>query len=108
MQGDKAFDTLSFKTYIDNRSIPFRVVPHSIHSNNPIESKHGIKRIIFLKLRNAEPDASAKLNACRAVALSNDLYGIDLRSSFELPKGFFKLLTDADIKVSPDDLIRAH
>lgn len=86
IQGDNAFGVSSFKRYLDERSIAYRLLLPNWHSRRPLESKYEVIRSIFLELRNAEPDASAKLHACHAVANSNDLYGSDVMSSFELSK----------------------
>lgn len=108
IHGDKAFAVGKFKQYMDERSISFRLVPPNLHSKNPLESKHGVIRSIFLKLRNAEPDVSPELHACRAVAISNDLYGNDVMSSYELAKGYTKPVSEGGVKSIPQEIVDAH
>lgn len=101
IQGDRAFLCGSFKTYMDERSIQFWFVSSGRHRKNPLDSKHGLMRSIFLKLREDEPDAPPELYAMRAVAISNELYGNYVMSSFELPKGFKKPVISGDVKETP-------
>lgn len=108
VQGDKAFAHGSFRKFLDESGVSFRLVPPRRHSKNPLESKHGIIRSIYLKLRVADPEGSSELHALRAVAVSNDLYGNDVMSSFELAKGFTKPVADGSVCTIPEDVVDAH
>lgn len=90
------------------RSISFRRLPTTRQSRNPLESKHGVIRSTFLKLRNAEPNAESELHACRTVDPSSDLYGSNVVSSFELTKGYTKPAKVGSVQASPDDVVEAH
>lgn len=108
IQADSAFAGSIFKNYLASRGIRLRLVPPRRHSRNPLESKHGIIRSIFLKLCAAEPNTSFDPHAIRSVSISNDLYGNDVMSSYELAKGFTKPIDGASIHPIPDDIASAH
>lgn len=95
LQADKAFQVGDFRKYADEIGISIREVPPGRHSKNPIESKHRVIRTIFLRLKaSAGSDHNAKLSAYKAVSISNDLYGNETLSSFEIAKGFTKPTID--------------
>ena len=106
--GDKAFAGGKFREMLDKIGVKFRLVPPRRHIKNPIESKHGIIRSIFLRLRHANPDESAEVSAVRAVTISNDLYGNDVMSSFEMAKGFTKPVDSRSVKAVPADILEAQ
>lgn len=110
MHGDNAFNNNEFAEYIKQSHIKFRPVPPRRHSKNPLESKHNIIRSIFLRLNaSSDPQIPPELMAYRAIRISNDLYGSDVLSSFELAKGFTKPLDEKDgLNVISNDLIDAH
>ena len=80
--------------YLSTYGIKFRPVPSRKHHKKPLEPKHGIIRSIFLRLKHSSPDTSISLLALRAVTISNDLYGSDIMSSFDIAKGFFKPIVE--------------
>lgn len=84
------------------------MVPPRRHILNLLESKHGITRSIFLKLSAAEPESKQELLAICAVAISNDHYGNDVMSSFELAKGSTKPVADGSVKLISGDFIDAE
>lgn len=49
-------------------------------------------RSIYLRLKTASPDTNVNILAYKSVAISNDLYGSDTVSAYELAKGFTKTL----------------
>ena len=108
VRADKSFLCGSFESFCDSRDIKISPVPPHRHSKNAIESKHGIIRSVFLKMKHAPPDVSHELLAMRAVSVSNDLYGNDLMSSFELAKGFTKPVIHRSITEIPDDVVNAQ
>lgn len=63
VQADSAFAGETFKSYLSSRDIKFRIVPPRCGSRNPLESKHGIIRSIFLKFCAAYPNTNLKLRA---------------------------------------------
>lgn len=74
-----------------------------------IEPRHSVIRSIFLRLRNVDPQKSAAVFSIQAMQISNDLYGNDVVSSFELAKGFTRpIRSDRDVNAVPDDVIEAH
>lgn len=82
VQGDKAIYRCDFEAFLDDREMKFNPVPPRWHSRNPIESRHGIIRSIYLKPQTKSLEGSTELHAIRAVNISNDLYGSDVMSSF--------------------------
>ena len=99
-----------FKEYVDSLHIPIRPVPPRRHSKNSIESKHNIIRSIYLRLMHeAGANQNSRLTAYKAVSISNDLYGNDTMSAFEMEKGFTKPLdNNPERNVIPDDVLEAH
>lgn len=72
-----------------------------------LESKHNIIRSIFLRLSDA--GNNHKIAAMKAVNVSNDLYGNEILSSFELARGFNKpFQSSSQLKVIPNDLVTAQ
>ncbi len=110
LHGDQAFLAKEFQEYISKLGITFRPVPSRRHSKNPLEPKHGVIRSIFIRLKaNADEDADLKLLAMQAVTISNDLYGSDTVSSFEMAKGFTKPISEFNEPIPiPEELISAH
>lgn len=78
------------------------LVPPRLHCKNPIDPRHVTIRSIFLHLKIAEPEVSDATNAVRAIRISNDLYGSDTLSAYEMAKGFSKPLL-ADQRPLPVD-----
>lgn len=108
IRADKAFVAGSFKAFCEGRDIKLSPVPPNRHNTNAIESKHGIIRSIFLKLTNAHPDLPKDLLAQRAVSISNDLYGNDTMSAFELAKGYTKPIDGQNVHKVPDEILDAQ
>lgn len=74
-----------------------------------LESKHRIIRSIFLRLKNANESTPIALLAYQATVISNDLYGSDTVTAFELAKGYTKPIESEKAVVPlPDDLRAAH
>ena len=103
---DKAFQIGAFKDYADKLGIAIHPVPPGRHSKNAIESKHNVIRTIFLRLKeDAGKDFDSTLAAYKAVSISNDLYGNDTMSAFEMAKGFCNPVAAKPIDtVVPDDV----
>jgi len=109
VQGDPAFNHEGFLSYLKSLDTAFRPVPPRRHQKNTLEPKHGVIRSIFLRLRSAAPDTDGRLHALQAVRISNDLYGSDTASAFELAKGFSKPIVHHSCpSVLPDDVVRAR
>lgn len=53
VQGDLAFRHDDFDTYLSQYGTIFRTVPNLRHHKNVLESKHGVIRAIFLRLKSA-------------------------------------------------------
>lgn len=74
-----------------------------------IEPRNGVIHSIFLRLRHDDPHADAGLLIVQAVRISNDLYGNDTVSSFELAKGFTRPVFNCPAVSSvPDNVVEAH
>lgn len=110
IQADKAFQVGDFKQYADKLDIQIRPVPPGRHSKNPIESKHNIIRSIYLRLKEAAgEDFDPKIAAHKSVSISNDLYGNDIMSAFELAKGFTNpVASTPHACIVPDDVREAR
>ena len=109
VQGDQAFTGETFQQYLKSHGISFRPVPSRRHHKNTLEPKHGIIRSIYLRLQSASPTSNSAILALRAVSISNDLYGSDTLSAFELAKGFTKpVAADSELTPVPADLIYAR
>ena len=90
IQADKAFFNDEFQSFLRDRRIGLRPVPSRRHHKNPLEAKHGEIRSIYLRLKHANPGTDPRSLAHQSVTVSNDLYGSDTVSAFELAKGFTK------------------
>ena len=109
IQADGAFVNDEFKAFLNQYGIEFRPVPPRRHCKNPIDPRHGVIRSIFLKLKHAEPDVSDELHAIRSVRMSNDLYGTDTLSAYEMAKGYTKPVIAGQLPIAVDDeLQKAH
>ena len=106
IRADKASQVGDFKEYAEKIGIPIHPVPPGRHSKNAIESKHNIIRTVFLRLKEAAADDfNPILGTYKAVSISNDLYGNDTMSAFELAKGFSCPVSAKPIdNVVPDDI----
>ena len=110
IQGDKAFNNGEFANYLQQLNIQFKPVPPKRHSRNPIESKHAIIRSVFIRLKeNAGIESNLQQLAYQAVTTSNDLYGNNVMSSFEVAKGYTKpLIKPANELGIPDEIYQAQ
>ena len=108
IHGDKAFAQRNFREHLHDGNFAFRLVPPLLHSKNPLESKHGVIRRIFLKLQTAEPGTDIALLALRWATISNHQYCNDAMSSFELATGFTKPVDSNCVSDMPEDIIGAH
>ena len=89
IRADKAFQVGAFNEYAEKLGTAIHLVPPGRHSKNAIESKHNIIRGIFLRMKeDAGKDFDPTLTAYKAVSISNDLYGNDTMSAFQMVKGF--------------------
>lgn len=84
--------------------------PPGRQRKNLIELKHNKIRSIYLRLKYAAWDQhNSRLASYKAVSISNDLYGNDTLSAFELAKGFTKpAMSNTALSLVPDDVITAH
>ena len=75
---------------LNTYGIKIRPVPPRRHHKNSIEPKNRTIRSIFLRIKNENPKISDELASVRSIRISNDLYGSDTLSSFEMARGFTK------------------
>eukprot|EP00737_Agarophyton_chilense_P004521 gb/GEZJ01005755.1/.p1 GENE.gb/GEZJ01005755.1/~~gb/GEZJ01005755.1/.p1 ORF type:complete len:279 (-),score=33.01 gb/GEZJ01005755.1/:824-1660(-) len=106
IRADKAFQVGSFKRYAKKLGIPIHRVPPGRHSKNAIVSKHNIFRSIFINLKeDAGSEFDPKVAAYKPLCISNDLYGNNTLSAFELAKGFSNPIAAEPNKTAiPDDV----
>lgn len=84
-------------------------VPSRCHQKKPIEQRHRTIRSIFLRLKNAKLNVADSIHAIRAISITNDLYGSDKLSAFEMGKGFTKPIHADRKPISVDEELRnAH
>lgn len=108
-QADGTFQNDQFKPFLKRYEIELRPVPPRRHCINPIDPRHGTIRSIFLRLKSAEPQKPDRLHTIRAIRISNDLYGSDTLSAFEMKKGFSKPLISSQRPIPVDEeLHTAH
>lgn len=97
---------------MESRDIDFRAFPppNTIITDVTLESRHGIIRSIFLRLRSASANAEKELYilALSSNAISNDLYRSDDKSSFEMAKGYTKPIGSNYAQDVPTDVVNAH
>lgn len=109
VQGDLAFRHNEFQEFLAQYGTSFRPVPPRRHHKNLLESKHGFIRAIFLRLKSASASTSPALLATMSVRISNEMYGSDTMSSFELAKCYSKPVDSSCLpKVTPKELIDAR
>lgn len=95
--------------FLSRFDVEMRPVPPRRHAKNAIEPRNRTIRSMFLRLKNAEPDLSDNLHAIRAIRISNDLYGSDTLSAYEMAKGFTKpLCVDQKPRPVDEELRNAH
>lgn len=75
-----------FHEHMINLDKKFTRVPPGRHSTNTIESKHGVIRIIFMRVTNDDENENKELCAIKAVGIFIDVYGIYIPSAFEMVK----------------------
>lgn len=110
IDGDRAFEEGDYKSYMNERDISFRPVPRGRHSENMMESRHNVVRSTYLRLKEDTGDNhNATLASYRAITISNDLYGNDTLSAFEMAKGFTKPVMLKTTRVSiPEEVAMAQ
>ena len=108
VQADPAFKNTEFQQFADDNGFELSIIAPRRHNKNTLEPKHGVIRAIYTRLRASEPDANCELLAYRAISISNDLYGSDTVSSFELCRGFTKPLEHGHPIPVPLDIQEAH
>lgn len=90
---DKSFKLGDLACFLKERDTKLEPVPPGQRSQNAIESSHKIIHQTFLKLKYAHPDSDNDKLPVRAFFISNDLYGNDMLSAFELDKTLRSRLT---------------
>ena len=109
IQFDQAFHNEIFLKYLNTYGIEARPIPARRHNKNVLESKHKIIRDIFLRIKSEDGNISDTLAAQQSIRISNDLYGNDLCSSYELAKGFTRPVESGKIpKTIPQDILKAR
>lgn len=88
--------------------IKVQLVPPRRYNKNPVKSRHRIICIVFLMLRTASPEVLPELLALRAVNTSNDLWGDDLISLFEMTKGSTEPASPIPVSSLPNDIVKSQ
>lgn len=88
VHADGVFHNEAFQSFLAKYDIQLRPVPPRRPKGNMIVTSHGVIRSIFVRLCHSNITESAAVLAIQSVRISNDLYGNDVVSSFELAKGF--------------------
>lgn len=88
VRGDQAFNHTEFTNFISSIGATFGPIPPRRHQKNVIESKHGIIRSIFIRLKADKPDMDASTLVQQSFLISNNLYGSDIMSAYEMAHGF--------------------
>lgn len=107
IRGDQAFNHELFTKFAASIGSNFEPIPPRRHNKNVLESKHGILRSIFIRLCNADDQLDERVAIAMAFDVSNQLYGSDVMSAYELAHGFTKPLTDHPMLL-PADLYEVH
>ena len=94
IQADRAFDNQEFRKFCHNLGTNLRLSLPRRHNKNTLEPKHGIIRSIYQRLRSANAHIYPRLVDLQSVSISNDLYGNDTISSFEMAGGYTKPLNN--------------
>ena len=130
---DRAFENEEFRRYLSLHEISARDIPPRRHNKNALESKHRVLRDIFLRLKHerqqngssSEKSLSSSqsdesnddtihddlepLLIQQAFRISNDLYGSDTVSAYEMAKGYTRPVLSAASPVPlPKELVDAH
>lgn len=109
VNADSAFQKEPFDNFLSSYDVQLRPVPPRRHQKNMIESRYGVVRSIFLRLRHADSNAPATVLAIRAVWISNDLYRNDVFSSFEPAKGSTRPVdSPSTIRSIPENIIESQ
>lgn len=107
IRGDDAFNHTQFIEFVKAIGSNFEPIPPRCHSKNVLESRHGILRPIFLRLRQGDGAVNERVHISMASDVSNQLYGSYIMSAYELAHGFLKPLSDYPTQL-PDELLQAH
>lgn len=92
IHADGAFKNAMFGTFLQKYDIELRPLPPRLHQKNTIESKYGTIRSIFLRLKGSDDKVLYAVLVIGAIRISNNFYGYDTLSSFEMANGFSKPL----------------
>lgn len=109
LHSDGASQTDVFKPFLNRYYLQLRPVPPRFNEKNKIELRPGVIHPVFIRLRQAHPNANIAVLAAQAECISNDLYGNDTVSSSELAEGLSSpLLKETAIPSIPNDIVEAH
>ena len=108
VRGDTAFNNSEFKEYLKLYDISFSLIPPRRHYKNVLESKHRVFRDIFLRLKSAIPSGDPRLLIPKMFRISNDLYGKNVASCYELAKGYTRSISGNVSLILPDEICRAQ
>lgn len=72
-----------------------------------LESKHGVLRSIFLRLRSADESFDKRVHVAMTFGISNQLYGSDVMSAYELSYGFTEPILHHPLPL-PNNLLDAQ
>lgn len=109
---DPAFHNEEFKSYLLQLGSECKAIPPRRHNKNVLESKHRVIRDVYLRLKGDSTELSenkGRLLVNMALRITNDLYGSDTMSSFELAKGFTRPALPGTPPIPiPEEIRAAH
>lgn len=109
IQVDGAFRNEVMETFLSCYDVDMRPVPPRRQAKDPIEPRHRTMRSILLRSKHSEPDVTDSLYTVREIRISNDLYGSDTLSAYEMAMGFYKPLSIDQKPIPVDEKLRnAH
>lgn len=108
VETDGLFQRSEFQDHLKTFACTLRPFPPYCHIKNTIESRHLFIRDIFVHLCLEYRHVNQKLLACKAVRISNNLYGNDVSSAYELVKVYLRVIHEVLPFALPDSIHEGH
>lgn len=107
IRGDNAFKYNEFVDFANNIGSKFEAIQLRRHQKNVLELKHKVLRSIFIRLSNDDIIIDEKVRIALTFDISNQLYGSDVMSAYEMARGFTKPIAEHPTKL-PDELYQTQ
>lgn len=85
-----------------------RLVPPRRPIKNSFEFKQRVLREIFLRIKSANLQSDDALTIQKIIGISNDVYGNDISSSYELEKGKIWPIFQSKLFNIPNEIMEAQ